>query len=89
MPEHSTAVIMAMRNRMEIALSVAVGSTTQIALFVAPLLVLLSLVIAPAPLSFAFAPVEMFLVLMATFVASILLVDGKSTWFTGGQLIAM
>ena len=87
--EHSTAVLMAMRNRMEIALSVAVGSTTQIALFVAPLLVLLSLAIAPAPLSFAFAPVEVFLVLMATFVASILLVDGKSTWFTGVQLLAV
>ncbi|SEN93598.1 Ca2+:H+ antiporter [Rhodospirillales bacterium URHD0017] len=87
--EHSTAVLMAMRNRMEIALSVAVGSTTQIALFVAPLLVLLSLVMAPAPLSFAFAPVEVFLVLMATFVASILLVDGKSTWFTGVQLLAV
>jgi len=87
--EHSTAVLMAMRNRMEIALSVAVGSTTQIALFVAPLLVLLSLAIAPAPLSFAFAPVEVFLVLMATFVASILLVDGQSTWFTGVQLLAV
>jgi len=87
--EHSTAVLMAMRNRMEIALSVAVGSTTQIALFVAPLLVLLSLAIAPAPLSLAFAPVEVFLVLMATFVASILLVDGKSTWFTGVQLLAV
>jgi len=87
--EHSTAVLMAMRNRMEIALSVAIGSTTQIALFVAPLLVLLSLLIAPAPLSFAFAPVEVFLVLMATFVASILLVDGKSTWFTGVQLLAV
>jgi Ca2+:H+ antiporter len=87
--EHSTAVLMAMRNRMEIALSVAVGSTTQIALFVAPLLVLMSLVMAPAPLSFAFAPVEVFLVLMATFVASILLVDGKSTWFTGVQLLAV
>jgi Ca2+:H+ antiporter len=87
--EHSTAVLMAVRNRMEIAISVAVGSTTQIALFVAPLLVLLSLTIAPAPLSFAFAPVEVFLVLMATFVASILLVDGKSTWFTGVQLLAV
>lgn len=87
--EHSTAVLMAMRNRMEIAISVAVGSTTQIALFVAPLLVLLSLVIAPVPLSFAFAPVEVFLVVAATFVASILLVDGRSTWFVGVQLLAV
>jgi Ca2+:H+ antiporter len=87
--EHSTAVLMAMRNRMEIAISVAVGSTTQIALFVAPLLVLLSLWIAPVPLSFAFPPVEVFLVVMATFVASILLVDGRSTWFVGVQLLAV
>jgi Ca2+:H+ antiporter len=87
--EHSTAVLFALRNRMEMALSIAVGSTTQIALFVAPLLVLLSLVMAPAPMSFAFAGIEVFLVVAATFVASILLVDGKSTWFTGVQLIAI
>jgi len=87
--EHSTAVIMAMRNRMEIAISIAIGSSTQIALFVAPLLVLLSLSIAPAPLSLAFTGVEVFLVLMATFVASILVVDGRTTWFTGAQLIAV
>ena len=44
---------------------------------------------APAPLGLVFSGVEVFLVLMATFVASILIVDGKSTWFTGMQLIAM
>jgi Ca2+:H+ antiporter len=87
--EHSTAVLVAMRNRMELAVGIAIGSSTQIALFVAPLLVLLSLVISPAPLSLAFTGVEVFLVLMATFVASILIVDGKSTWFTGVQLIAV
>lgn len=86
--EHSTAVLVAMRNRMELAVGIAVGSSTQIALLVAPVLVLLSLVIAPAPLSLAFSGVEVLLILMATFVASILIVDGKSTWFTGVQLIA-
>lgn len=87
--EHSTAVLVAMRNRMEMAVGIAIGSSTQIALFVAPLLVLLSLVIAPQPLSLAFSGVEIFLVLAATFIASILIVDGKSTWFTGVQLIAV
>lgn len=87
--EDSTAVVMAMRNRMEIAVSIAIGSSTQIALFVAPLLVLLSLVMTPAPLSFALTGVEVFLVLMATFVASILVVDGRTTWFTGAQLVAV
>lgn len=87
--EHSTAILVAMRNRMEMAVSIAIGSSTQIALFVAPLLVLLSLWIAPAPLSLAFSAVEVFLVMAATFVASILIVGGKSTWFTGVQLIAM
>jgi Ca2+:H+ antiporter len=82
--EHSTAVLVAGRNRMELA----VGSSTQIALLVTPLLVLLSLVIAPTPLSLAFSGVEVLLILTATFVASILIVDGKSTWFTGVQLIA-
>ena len=87
--EHSTAILVAMRNRMEMAVSIAIGSSTQIALFVAPVLVLLSLWIAPAPLSLAFTGVEVFLVTAATFVASILIVGGKSTWFTGVQLIAM
>jgi Ca2+:H+ antiporter len=87
--EHSTAVMAARRNRMEMAVGIAIGSSTQIALFVAPLLVLLSLVIAPAPLTLAFTGVEVALMLAATFVASILVVEGKSTWFTGVQLIAM
>ena len=87
--EHSTAVLVAMRNRMEMAVGIAIGSSTQIALFVAPLLVLLSLVVAPEPLTLAFSGVEVFLVLAATFVASILLLDGKSTWFIGVQLIAV
>lgn len=87
--EHSTAVLFAMRNRMEVSLSIAIGSSTQIALFVAPLLVLLSLAMAPEPMSLAFSGVEVFLVLMATFIASVLIVDGKSTWFTGVQLIAV
>ena len=87
--EHSTAVLVAMRNRMEMAVGIAIGSSTQIALFVAPLLVLLSLWIAPEPLTLAFSGVEVFLVMAATFVASILIVDGKSTWFTGVQLIAV
>jgi Ca2+:H+ antiporter len=87
--EHSTAILVAMRNRMELAVGIAIGSSTQIALFVAPLLVLLSLVMAPAPLSLAFSGVEVFLMLMATFVASILIVDGRSTWFTGIQLLAV
>lgn len=87
--EHSTAVLVAMRNRMEMAVGIAIGSSTQIALFVTPLLVLLSLWIAPVPLSLAFTGVEVFLVLAATFVASILIVGGQSTWFAGVQLIAM
>ena len=81
--------MVAMRNRMEMAVGIAIGSSTQVALFVAPLLVLLSLWIAPEPLSLAFTGVEVFLVMAATFVASILILDGKSTWFTGVQLIAM
>ena len=47
-------MLVAMRNRMELAIGIAIGSSTQIALFVAPLLVLLSLVMAPAPLILPF-----------------------------------
>ena len=86
---HSTAILFSMRNRMEMSVGIAIGSSTQIALFVAPLLVLLSLAVAPEPLTLAFSGVEVFLILAATFVTSILIVDGKSTWFTGVQLIAV
>ena len=86
--EHSTAVMMAMRNRMEMAVGIAIGSSTQVALFVAPLLVLLSLWIAPAPLSLAFVGVEVFLVMAATFVASVVF-SRASAGFEGSGTVTL
>ena len=78
-----------MRNRMELAVGIAIGSSTQIALFVAPL----AGAAQPGDGAGAAQPRLLrrrsLLMLMATFVASILIVDGKSTWFTGVQFIAV
>lgn len=85
--EHSTAVWMAMKNKMDISISIAVGSSTQIALFVAPVLVFASLLLGH-PMSFIFSVPEMtaigFSVLIAAFIAG----DGKSHWMEGAQLLA-
>ena len=56
--EHSTAVLVARKNRMDLALGIAIGSSIQIALFVAPVLVLLSYFISPSPMNLVFTPAE-------------------------------
>jgi Ca2+:H+ antiporter len=87
--EHSTAILMALRNRMNLSIGIAVGSSTQIALFVAPLLVLLSYAIGPAPMNLVFSRGEILVVILATFLLSEATVAGKSTWFEGVLLIAV
>ncbi len=85
--EHSTAVWMALRNKMDITIAIAIGSSTQIALFVAPVLVFASLLL-HHPMSFIFSVPELtavgFSVVIATFIAG----DGKSHWLEGAQLLA-
>jgi Ca2+:H+ antiporter len=87
--EHSTAVIVARKDRMDLAFGIAVGSSIQIALFVAPLLVLLSYVIAPQPMNLAFSSGEGLAVILAITTVSHLLGDGRSTWFEGALLLAV
>jgi Ca2+:H+ antiporter len=87
--EHSTAILMALRNRMNLSIGIAVGSSTQIALFVAPLLVLLSHFIADQPMNLVFTRGEVLLVILATFLLSQTTVAGKSTWFEGVLLLAV
>jgi len=86
--EHSTAVLMAKRDKMDLAVTIAVGSSTQIALFVAPLLVFASFLFGrPMPLVFnAFEIVGVGLAVVAT---SIVALDGESNWFEGVQLLAV
>jgi Ca2+:H+ antiporter len=87
--EHSTAVLVATRNRMDLAVSIAIGSSIQIALFVAPLLVLLSYVVAPQPMDLVFSSAEVLAVLVAVVLCSQVASDGESHWLEGAQLLAV
>lgn len=87
--EHSTAILMALKNRMELSLGIAFGSSIQIAIFVAPLLVLLSYAVAAQPMDLVFTRAEIIAVMFAAFIVSQVAADGKSTWFDGVQLLAV
>jgi len=87
--EHSTAVIMARHDRMDLAVSIAVGSSIQVALFVAPVLVLVSYALAPHPMDLVFSPVEVLAVLVAVIVCGQVASDGESHWLEGAQLLAV
>lgn len=85
--EHATALIMAYKNKMDITVEIAVGSTLQIAMFVAPLLVLVSLMF-PVSMPLVFTMSE--LIAMVTAVILIIMIsnDGETNWFEGLTLIA-
>lgn len=87
--EHSTAVLMAMKDKMDLAVNIAVGSSTQIALFAAPLLVFMSYVIGPEPMDLVFTPFEVVAVGLAVGTAAQITHDGESHWMEGVQLIAV
>jgi Ca2+:H+ antiporter len=85
--EHSTAVIMARQNRMDLSVSIAIGSSIQIALFVAPLLVLLSYALAPTPMDLVFSSVEVLAVLVGVILCGQVASDGESHWLEGAMLL--
>lgn len=87
--EHSTAILMAMKNRMDLSVGIAIGSSIQIALFVAPLLVFLSYIIAPAPMNLLFTTSELVAIILAVFITGQIAGDGISNWFEGVQLISV
>jgi Ca2+:H+ antiporter len=87
--EHSTAVLMAGQNRMDAAVQIAVGSSIQIALFVAPLLVFLSYVVGPQPMDLLFTTMEVFAVAVAVGIMAFASQDGESHWMEGIQLLAV
>jgi Ca2+:H+ antiporter len=87
--EHATAVTAAMRNRMDLSLSIAIGSSVQVALFVAPLLVLASLAVGPAPMDLAFSGGMVLTVLLAVLITGQVAGDGRSDWLKGVQLLAV
>jgi Ca2+:H+ antiporter len=87
--EHSTAILMAMKNRISLSIGIALGSSIQIAIFVAPLLVLLSYAIAAHPMDLVFNRGEVIVVIFTAFIVNQVVSDGKSTWFDGVQLLTV
>lgn len=85
--EHATAVTVAMKNKMDLSVSVAVGSSLQIALFVAPVLVLAGLILGQ-PMDLNFNPFELIAVAVSVFIANSISSDGKSNWLEGILLLA-
>ncbi|HEV2724482.1 MAG TPA: cation transporter, partial [Thermoleophilaceae bacterium] len=87
--EHWVAVLVAAKDKMDLAVSIAVGSSAQIALFVAPVLVLLSFVIGPDPMALVFNGYELGGLIFAVLIANFITQDGESNWFEGAQLLGV
>jgi Ca2+:H+ antiporter len=85
--EHSTAVMMALKNKMDISLNIAISSSTQIAMFAAPLIIFLSPMLGH-PVSILFNTFELAAVSAAAAIAVLISMDGKSHWLEGAQLLA-
>src|SRR5207249_8845526 len=87
--ESGSAIAMARKNKMDLSVGIALGSCIQIALFVAPLLVLASYLIAPHPLTLSFGRAEIGSLFMAVLIGAMVCGDGQSNWFKGVQLITV
>jgi Ca2+:H+ antiporter len=87
--EHWVAILVAFKNKMDLAVNIAVGSSAQIALFVAPILVLLSFVLGPSPMPLVFNGFELGAIVIAVLIANYVTSEGESTWFEGVQLLAV
>jgi Ca2+:H+ antiporter len=87
--EHWVAVLVARKDQMDLAVNIAIGSSAQIALFAAPLLVLCSFFLGPHPMALVFNGFEVGGVLLAIIIANHVTNEGESTWFEGVQLLAV
>ena len=87
--EHWVAVLVAYKDKMDLAVNIAIGSSAQVALFVTPVLVLLSFVVGPQPLVLIFNGYELGAMLFAVLLANFLTQEGESNWFEGVQLLAL
>jgi Ca2+:H+ antiporter len=85
--EHWVAVLVAYKNKMSLAVNIAIGSSAQIALFVAPVLVLTSFVLGPGPMPLVFNGFELAGLAIAAIIANQVTAEGESTWFEGLQLL--
>jgi Ca2+:H+ antiporter len=86
--EHATAVVVARKGKIDLALQIALGSSTQVALLVAPLLVFIGLLLG-RDMNLVFTPFEVMALGLATIVTAIITLDGESHWFEGVQLLAV
>ena len=87
--EHFSAVSLAAGNQMDAAIAIAVGSSTQIALFVAPVLVFLSYAIAPRPMDLRFTTFELVAIGLSVLSIAFIAHDGETHWMEGVQLLAV
>jgi Ca2+:H+ antiporter len=86
--EHSTAILMARKNKMDLAINIALGSSAQIALFVAPVLVFAGWIIGK-PMDLNFSPFEVLSVVVSVIILSFVATDGECNWLEGIQLLAV
>jgi Ca2+:H+ antiporter len=87
--EHWVAILVAYKDKMNLAVNIAIGSSAQVALFVAPVLVFASFVIGPQPMALVFNGFEVGAMLLAVLIANFVTHEGQSTWFEGLQLLAV
>lgn len=87
--EHTTAITAAMKDRMDLSLSIAIGSSVQVALFVAPVLVLASYVLGPTPMDLAFPTGLVLAILLSVLITGQVSGDGRSDWLKGAQLLTV
>lgn len=85
--EHASAIVMAFKNKMDIAVEIAIGSTLQVAMFVAPVLVLISLLF-PVKMPLVFTLPELISMVSAVLLMVVISNDGESNWFEGATLLA-
>ncbi|MCC8400539.1 calcium/proton exchanger [Paraburkholderia sp. MMS20-SJTN17] len=87
--EHATAITAALNNRLDLSFSISLGSSVQVALFVAPVLILASHFVGQAPMDLAFRPDLVLIVVMSGLVTAQVAGDGRSDWFKGVQLLVV
>jgi len=87
--ESGSAIVMARKNKLDLSVGIALGSSIQIALFVAPVLVLASYFIAPQPLELSFSRAEVGSLFLGVLLGTIVCGDGQSNWYKGVQLVTV
>ncbi len=87
--EHSTSVLVALKDKMDLSINIAIGSSVQIALFAAPLLVFCSYFIGPMPMDLRFTTLEVVAVALSVTAIAAIAQDGETHWMEGVQLLAV